>query len=376
MGCKQLTDIQVSGLRLVRRSHKIGGGQNRIGHYPFGLLHQGYNNVVQPLGSMYNYGFNGKELQQENGIAWLDFGSRNFDAELGRWFNIDPRGEERPYHSPYMAMGNNPILNIDPDGEFFGSFFTAVYETVANIVDHGVNIDHFDYDRTERAFEIDKGLLIADPTKSFFGQGLEVLSRLTWQAPQTLLGNVTSHALNITGNVNHVEHFRGATVLDTDISGGAFTLGSYLVGPEGFRPDFRDHLFVHEYGHYLQSQRLGPLYLNFVALPSVTDFQLIDGIFGTDLHGTRWYEAQASRLAVNYFDEHFGQGAAGYTPESPDHFDRDSFINDGVLSPYQNPRNERFNRGGNPINSIFHWSDIFVNLPFNGGLGLLGFAFN
>ncbi|KEO71678.1 hypothetical protein EL17_23255 [Anditalea andensis] len=35
----------------------------------------------------------------------------------------------------------------------------------------------------------------------------------------------------------------------------------------GFKPDFRDHLFVHEYGHYLQSQRMGPLYLPFGTMP-------------------------------------------------------------------------------------------------------------
>ncbi len=35
------------------------------------------------------------------------------------------------------------------------------------------------------------------------------------------------------------------------------TLSNYILGPPGFKPDFRDHLFVHEYGHYLQSKNLG-----------------------------------------------------------------------------------------------------------------------
>ncbi len=86
-------------------------------YYPFGMLHTGYNNVVLPVGSNYKYGFNGKELQEENGITWLDFGSRNYDPELGRWMNIDPQASRYHGLSPYAAMGDNPITFIDPNGE-------------------------------------------------------------------------------------------------------------------------------------------------------------------------------------------------------------------------------------------------------------------
>lgn len=94
-------------------------------YYPFGLQHQGYNNVEFPLGTMFKYGFGGKELQEENGIAWMDFGSRNYDAELGRWFNVDPQAERYVVMSPYGAMGNNPIMYVDPDGEFLVAAIVA-----------------------------------------------------------------------------------------------------------------------------------------------------------------------------------------------------------------------------------------------------------
>ena len=86
-------------------------------YYPFGMLHQGYNNALHDYGSRYRYGFNGKELQEENSIAWLDFGSRNYDAELGRWMNLDPQAGRYHSLSPYAAMGNNPITFVDPNGE-------------------------------------------------------------------------------------------------------------------------------------------------------------------------------------------------------------------------------------------------------------------
>ena len=38
---------------------------------------------------------------------------RLWDGRIGRWLTTDPYGQ---YHSPYMAMDNNPISSIDPTG--------------------------------------------------------------------------------------------------------------------------------------------------------------------------------------------------------------------------------------------------------------------
>ncbi|MCF6319576.1 MAG: hypothetical protein L3J83_09935, partial [Proteobacteria bacterium] len=83
-------------------------------YHPFGRRHLGYNNVVNGYVNGFNYGFGGKEMQEDE-IAWLDFGSRNYDAELGRWFNQDPKNQ---FDSPYLYAFNNPINSVDPDGEF------------------------------------------------------------------------------------------------------------------------------------------------------------------------------------------------------------------------------------------------------------------
>lgn len=56
------------------------------------------------------------ELQKEFGIEMYDFGARNYQPDLGRWFNIDPLAEIAHDKTPYHFVSNNPINRIDPDG--------------------------------------------------------------------------------------------------------------------------------------------------------------------------------------------------------------------------------------------------------------------
>jgi len=85
-------------------------------YYPFGLEHKGYNNVVTSTNLAQNYTYNGKEKQEELGLNWHDFGARNYQADLGRWMNIDPLAEMMPRHSTYSYAFNNPLSFVDRDG--------------------------------------------------------------------------------------------------------------------------------------------------------------------------------------------------------------------------------------------------------------------
>ena len=91
-------------------------------YYPFGLKHQGYNDMTGNTASNYKYQYNGKELQDEMGLNLYDFGARNYDPALGRWMNIDPLAENSRRWTPYNYAYNNPIFFIDPDGMQSWSF--------------------------------------------------------------------------------------------------------------------------------------------------------------------------------------------------------------------------------------------------------------
>ncbi|WP_437398685.1 DUF6443 domain-containing protein [Flagellimonas lutimaris] len=109
-------------------------------YYPFGGVHSGA--YVDGLAAVYKYTFQGKEYQDEDGLNWNDFGSRMYDPALGRWMASDPQNQ---FGSPYLAFGNNPVLMIDPNGEWalVDDIIAAVVGGVVNVVANWNNIEDF-----------------------------------------------------------------------------------------------------------------------------------------------------------------------------------------------------------------------------------------
>jgi RHS repeat-associated protein len=87
-------------------------------YYPFGMKHRGYNSNISPNrnSTAQKWKFGNKELNDELGLDWYDFGFRNYDASLGRWFSVDALAEAYPHATPYGYVENSPILFVDPDG--------------------------------------------------------------------------------------------------------------------------------------------------------------------------------------------------------------------------------------------------------------------
>lgn len=63
------------------------------------------------------YLYNGKELQDDLGLDWYDYGARFYDPSLGRFFSQDAFAEKYIDFSPYQYGANNPILFIDVNGD-------------------------------------------------------------------------------------------------------------------------------------------------------------------------------------------------------------------------------------------------------------------
>jgi RHS repeat-associated protein len=80
-------------------------------------------------GDEYNgYKYNGKELQDKMNLGWLDYGKRPYTPDAPRWLTPDPLAEWNYSWSPYIYANNNPITNIDPDGQFSTKFGAWLYK--------------------------------------------------------------------------------------------------------------------------------------------------------------------------------------------------------------------------------------------------------
>ena len=89
---------------------KDGNVKETNHYYPFGGVFASSQNV-QP------YKYNGKELDTKKGLNWYDYGARHYDAAIGRFTMMDRFAEKYYSMSSYQYGGNNPVGNIDVNGD-------------------------------------------------------------------------------------------------------------------------------------------------------------------------------------------------------------------------------------------------------------------
>ncbi len=230
--------------------------------------------------TLLNRGYTGHEHFMDVGLIHMN--GRMYDAKLGRFISPDNFVQEPFNTQNFNRFGyvlNNPLKYVDPSGEIFKWLWKKIIKPVLKIAWNAVKIT--------------AGLFATGPG-NIFERGWEILSRFTWQLPQTILGQVYAHAVNLTGNVDSVDYYDGATVIKTygdDIpwfSGvNGVTLGSFIIGNNTIEADPNNSLFQHEYGHYLQSKKYGWAYLPRYGIPSA--------------RGDKDVEYDANSRAFSYF---------------------------------------------------------------------------
>ena len=278
-----------------------------------------YNNL--PVHSLFSRGYTSHE--HLDAFNLINMNGRVYDPLLGRFLNPD-NVVQSPFNTQsynrYSYCINDPLGHTDPSGDFFiGTILTFAGDFLKTVfLDGGISFSKnvrqrawsgFDpsaqWSPTNKAWKIDIGGFKTDPHRTIAGRSLQLLSRWTWELPQTLIGKGASHIRNMTGNVDNVDYYGGATLVNKDDNSGykwGFTLGPYINSKNMVADPYTDQMFRHEYGHTLQSRLVGPLYLINVALPSLVGQGLDD--LGLNNHNYEWYETQANRMSCRYLNNH------------------------------------------------------------------------
>ena len=266
---------------------------------------------------------------------------------------------------------NNRLIYTDPSGEsilgllVFGYAISQVSGVVDAISSGGIN-PHLSSEQRQQAWTkadpfksgtipnnywaINRGLFHTDPNRTTGGRIWQGISRFTWELPQTAAGLGFAHFNNMIGQVDNIYRFHGATLIDTRW-GNVYTglsLSNYLFGKDMI-PSYRDHRMIHEYGHYIQSQRWGWGFLPIIGVPSLQS--VLIGL-ETVSHKHRWYERRANILGGEYFDKYYGSGKDDYISDHRDFFQLHYFYEGSEIyranPPYYIPSTEILeeNRGG------------------------------
>ncbi|RYJ42065.1 RHS repeat-associated core domain-containing protein [Flavobacterium beibuense] len=97
--------------------------------------------LIEYFTEPYKCKYNGKELQDELGLNMYDYGARNYDPALGRWFNVDPKAEAYTGWSPYNYVLNNPVRYVDPNG---ADVYLIIWGTSDGEIGHaGIAVDNY-----------------------------------------------------------------------------------------------------------------------------------------------------------------------------------------------------------------------------------------
>ena len=276
--------------------------------------------------------------------------SRVYDPTIGQFLSPDnyvQLPDASLGFNRYSYALNNPLVFTDPSGELFGLVkWTFIKEGAKALVktaeswgrelflEGGLDVTSrkhrrqawADMDPTADTYS-GRAWSDFDPTKpgTQTNNALRIEAGLFmhtpgWETPQSVMGNVSAHARNITGNVTNVEvGLNYVLVNNRDADRWGFTLGTY-INSGGIVEDYKhDPLFIHEFGHTVQSKILGPSYFFKVGVPSA-----MSAFFDYDTqiehnHDRTWFEINANQFGQIFYEPDYTISASG-TNDYPTNF--------------------------------------------------------
>ena len=130
---------------------------------------------------LYPFVFTGKERDEETGFGY--FGARYMDYELmTMWLSVDPMADKYPNISPYAYCSNNPIILIDPDGQY--PSIPEPQKTIANAITASAELAHSLYMRSAAIVQAHPSMLsMVNSSLSLITKGIE---KVTDMNPQTM----------------------------------------------------------------------------------------------------------------------------------------------------------------------------------------------
>jgi len=294
-----LRDFQGSITHIIKESGSLRSEQS---YDAWGRLRNPETHVVYSYSNQptlfLERGYTGHEHLPQHGL--INMNARLYDPAVARFLSPDPyvqAPDNTQSFNRYSYCLNNPLKYTDKSGEFFLTWLIGGIKGLFSEKGFWESANH----HVKNYFKIIGGLFTLDSNKSFGFQVGELFSRHTWQGLQTVIGHSFSHMVNLFWNIDDVDYKYGTTVIRSSLTEnyGAVTLSNYIIGSKMLRADPNNPTFQHEYGHYIQSQNMGPAYLFAVGIPSLVSTTQEKG-----LHKYSKVERDANYLALKYFSRY------------------------------------------------------------------------
>ena len=168
-------------------------------YYPFGSR---WDVATSLKDDTNRFRYNSKEEQFRFGTPYIDYGARQYDPVLGRWFAQDPLSEKYYGISPYAFCNNNSVKNIDSDGNI--PFLANLVGGVASVaVEYAGKVIENLIDKGVQGSEIFTNVDISDLGAAFVEGFLTSGTNIVKKAATKVAVGVASEVIRNTVDINY-----------------------------------------------------------------------------------------------------------------------------------------------------------------------------